>query len=301
MKLMKSALIMGGTQFFGRRLVGHLLEAGMDVTIATRGKTPDPFGNRVQRLIIDREQRETLEAAFHGKQWDVVYDQTCYSPREALDAIEILEGKAGRYIFTSTMAVYDFGRRRVEDDFDSFRYPIEKIGTRREYSGLMGYQEAKRSAEALLFQRADFPVVAVRFPIVIGPDDFTNRLRFHVEHVEKGLPMGIGNPEHTLGFISSEDAGKTLSWLARSSYVGPLNSSSLGDLTMGELLTLIEEIIGKKAVVEQVATDPQHQSPYAMPGSWSLDSSRIAAAGFQASRLMDWLPGLIKSYTSASN
>ncbi|MFY0545293.1 NAD-dependent epimerase/dehydratase family protein [Brevibacillus sp. H7] len=298
---MKSALIMGGTQFFGKRLVENLLGAGMDVTIATRGRTPDPFGDRVNRLIIDREHRETLEAAFDGKQWDVVYDQTCYSPSEALDTLEILKGKAGRYIFTSTMAVYDFGRRKVEADFDPYRYPTDKIGTRREYPGLMGYQEAKRTAEALLFQRADFPVVAVRFPIVIGPDDFTNRLRFHVEHVEKGLEMGVGNPDHSIGFISSEDAGRTLSWLADRTYVGPVNASSLGDLTMGELIALIEDVVGKQAIVAAQAAEPQHQSPYAMPGSWSLDSSKIAAAGFQASRLMAWLPGLLKSYVSNGN
>ncbi len=296
---MKSALIMGGTQFFGKRLVQLLLDEGVDVTIATRGRTPDPFGDSVKRLVIDREQREMLEAAFAFGQWDVVYDQTCYSPREALDALEILDGKTNRYIFTSTMAVYEFGRRRVEADFDPHRYKIEKIGTRREYPGLNGYQEAKRTAEALLFQRADFPVVAVRFPLVIGPDDFTNRLRFHVEHVEKELPMGVGNPDHALGFISSEDAANTLGWLGHSSYVGPVNSSSQGDMTMGQLISLTEEIVGKTAIVSAEVSDPLHQSPYAMPGSWSLDSSRIQAAGFQASQLADWLPGLLQSYVSA--
>ncbi|EKN66902.1 hypothetical protein BABA_13477 [Neobacillus bataviensis LMG 21833] len=33
------------------------------------------------------------------------------------------------------------------------------------------YAEGKRQAEAVLFQQATFPVVAVRFPIVMGVDD----------------------------------------------------------------------------------------------------------------------------------
>ncbi|QIZ06594.1 hypothetical protein HFZ78_07655 [Priestia megaterium] len=48
---------------------------------------------------------------------------------------------------------------------------------RREYSGYVGYQEAKRAAEAILFQHAQVPVVAVRLPIIIGKDDYTSNSR----------------------------------------------------------------------------------------------------------------------------
>lgn len=294
---MKRALVMGGTQFFGKRLVANLLQAGYDVTIATRGKTADPFGDSVNRLIIDREARETLEKAVAGKSWDVVYDQTCYSPQEALDACELFSGKTGRYIFTSTMAVYDYGSGRVEADFDPYRHPIGKIGTRREYAGLLGYQEAKRTAEAILFQQADFSVAAVRFPVVIGPDDFTNRLRFHVEHVQRQIPIGISNPDITMCFISSEDAGRTLSWLADSQLAGPVNSCSYGELTLRQLLMQIEELVGKRAVIVAEA-QPADQSPYAMPESWSVNPQKIKEAGFTASSLQDWLPELLKHYVS---
>lgn len=292
---MKTALIMGGTQFFGKRLVASLLQKGWDVTIATRGKTADPFGDQVNRLIIDREDRSSLEKAFEGKRWDVVYDQTCYSPQEAQDACEIFADKAGRYVFTSTMAVYEHGSNLAEEAFDPYSYPIHKIGSRRDYSGISGYQEAKRTAEAILFQRADFPVVAVRFPLVIGPDDFTDRLRFHVEHVQKQMAIGIPDLDITLGFISSEDAGNTLSWLAESELTGPVNSCSYGQITLRELLGMIEEIVGKKALVA-AQTEPEHQSPYGLPGSWSVSEDKIKKAGFAASPLQDWLPDLLKSY-----
>lgn len=52
---MKNILILGGTRFFGKRLVELLLEEGHKVTIATRGNTPDSFGEQVDRLQIDRE------------------------------------------------------------------------------------------------------------------------------------------------------------------------------------------------------------------------------------------------------
>ena len=47
-------LVLGGTGFFGKHLVWELLHRGHEVTIATRGRTPDDFGDRVRRLIVDR-------------------------------------------------------------------------------------------------------------------------------------------------------------------------------------------------------------------------------------------------------
>ena len=43
-------LVLGGTGFFGKHLVWELLHRGHEVTIATRGRTPDDFGDRVRRL-----------------------------------------------------------------------------------------------------------------------------------------------------------------------------------------------------------------------------------------------------------
>ena len=43
----KRILVIGGTRFFGLRLVEGLLEAGHAVTLATRGRAADPFGGRV--------------------------------------------------------------------------------------------------------------------------------------------------------------------------------------------------------------------------------------------------------------
>jgi uncharacterized protein YbjT (DUF2867 family) len=40
---MKSALILGGTQFVGKRLVQLLIDEGVEVTVATRGFASDAF------------------------------------------------------------------------------------------------------------------------------------------------------------------------------------------------------------------------------------------------------------------
>ncbi len=41
-------LVFGGTRFFGKKLVERLVSEGHDVTIGTRGKTEDNFGDTVK-------------------------------------------------------------------------------------------------------------------------------------------------------------------------------------------------------------------------------------------------------------
>jgi nucleoside-diphosphate-sugar epimerase len=289
---MKSALILGGTQFVGKRLVQLLLDEGVDVTIATRGKTPDSFGDRVTRLIIDREDTHSINQAFIGREWDVVYDQTCYSPQEALDTLNALEGKVRKYVFTSSQAVYDFGVNHKEEVFNPFEYqPVLK--GRREYLGYVGYQEAKRAAEAVLFQLAKIPVVAVRFPIIIGKDDYTNRLSFHVEHVKEGKALFLEKPDFRYSFIDSEEAAKFLYSMGETEYEGPINPGSEKDISLRELINLIEEITGDRAIL-LIDGSP---SPYNLPGSWSVDTNRARSLGYEFIKLEDLLKQLIVHYS----
>ena len=290
---LKSALILGGTQFVGKRLVQLLVDEGIDVTIATRGLTADPFGNQVSRLIINRENAESLDQAFKDKSWDVVYDQTCYSSQEALDTLKALNGKVQKYIFTSSQAVYDFGTKHSEEGFNPMEFqPILK--TRRDYIGYVGYQEAKRAAEAILFQNADIPVVAVRFPIILGKDDYTNRLKFHVEHVKEGKPLFIENPDLRYSFIDSMEAASFLYTIAKSNYQGGINPGSEGDVGLRELLGLIEEHIGTHAILSKNGSP----SPYNLPGSWSVSTSLVQSMGYRFTSLDKLLSELILHYSS---
>ncbi len=289
---MKSALILGGTQFVGKRLVQLLVGEGVDVTIATRGLTADPFGEQVSRLIIDREDPETLTQAFKNKSWDVVFDQTCYASQEALDTLAALEGKISKYIFTSSQAVYDFGTNHPEENFNPLEF-VPVLKTRREYIGYVGYQEAKRAAEAILFQKATIPVVAVRFPIILGQDDYTNRLAFHVEHVKDGKSMFIENGDLRYSFIDSGEAASFLVSIAKSPYHGAINPGSEGDISLNELIELIENLTDSKVNL-RTDGDP---SPYNLPGSWAVDTGLAQSMGFCFKPLNELLINLIKHYS----
>ena len=55
-------LVIGGTQFIGRRCVEELVRLGVDVTMITRGKTPNPHPTEsVQHVVCDRQVRLSVQ------------------------------------------------------------------------------------------------------------------------------------------------------------------------------------------------------------------------------------------------
>lgn len=222
MKL-KKVLVLGGTRFFGKHLVEVLLQAGHDVTIATRGFTEDSFGDTVKRIVVDREDEKLLEERLEGKSYDIVYDNLCYSSNAAKIICEVLQGKTKKYIMTSSMAVYEPAIGLLEENFNPYEYAIT-YGDRNDFN----YSEGKRLAEAVLLQQATFPVVAVRFPVVIGENDYTKRLQFYVEHIVRQEPVAVNHLDGELSFIHEKEAGEFLAWCGMKDIEGPINACSNG-------------------------------------------------------------------------
>lgn len=281
-------LVMGGTRFFGKRLVELLLEKEHEVTIATRGNTDAGFGDAVNYLTLDRFDKASLSQI--GEQsWDVVYDQICFSPSDAAEALEILSGKVGRYIFTSSMAVYDqnYHAGMTETEFDPYAYPMQ-MGRGDAFS----YAEGKRLAEAVFHQQTEIPVVSVRFPIVFGPDDYTQRLHDPIRAIKAGETIRLHEESHEFCLVSAAEAADFLLWLAYESIEGPYNACSNGVVGTHALVELIEEAIGRKAKID--SENPQHTFQiFNIPVDISLKTDKAAAAGFNFANLMSWLRPLI--------
>ncbi|SOC06522.1 nucleoside-diphosphate-sugar epimerase [Ureibacillus xyleni] len=292
---MQDILVLGGTQYFGKQLVERLLADGKNVNIATRGLTADSFGDRVNRLKLDREDEKTVFAAFKEGQWDVVYDQTCYSPKELKATTEALKGKVKKYILTSSQAVYDYGTNHKEEAFDPTTFTFSFKG-RKEYPGFIGYQEAKRASEAVLFNDQSFEAVSVRFPIVVGKDDFTERVKFHVEKVMNEEEIGAKNFDVRLGFISSDEAADFLYKMGESNFTGAINPGSRGDLSLRELIQKIESHVNKRAILTSEVTS-ENASPFAFDGSWSVNTEKAEQLGFHFTGLHDLLDKLIEFYS----
>ncbi|WP_446935810.1 NAD-dependent epimerase/dehydratase family protein [Lysinibacillus fusiformis] len=284
-------LVLGGTRFFGKKLAELCIENGHDVTILTRGQSGNPFGTAVKQLIVDRDDHDALENALAHTTWDIVYDNICYSPNEAHTICELLKGKTKKLVFTSTLSTYEVdGKMKKEEDFDPYHYQI-LMGDREEFS----YGEGKRQAEAVLFKEASFPVVAVRFPIVMGEHDYTRRLHFHVERILHDQPISLPNIDAQMSYITDEEAAEFLYFVGVTPIEGPYNATASGAISLKELLALIEEESGKRAKISLVGGDEESQSPYGVPADWYMTNAKAEKAGFTFSQLRDWLPNLVKT------
>ena len=292
---MKKILVLGGTRFFGRKLVDLLLEQKHEVTIVTRGVSENPFGEAVEHIKVDRKEKAAFEKALENRTFDIVYDNICYSPNEAKQLCDIFKGKIGKLIFTSTLSTYEAdGTPHTESDFDPTSYEIV-MGDTHEFT----YGEGKRLAEAVFYRFADFPVVAVRFPIVMGEDDYTRRLHFHIERILNNEPIGFSNMDAEMSFIQATEAARFLMWAGMENVEGPINATANGVIALKDLISLIEEKTGERAKIALLGTE-EIRSPYAIPASWYMKNDKSQQLGFKFSHIDDWLPQLVEEIAKST-
>lgn len=98
-------LVLGGTRFFGKYTVENLLSKGHDVTIATRGKAHDGYGDHVKRIIVERTNEESIKSALGGRHYDVVIDKIAYCSNDIRYVMENVG--FDKYIYMSSTSVYD--------------------------------------------------------------------------------------------------------------------------------------------------------------------------------------------------
>lgn len=273
-------LVLGGTRFAGIHLVNELLSHGHDVTIATRGKTPDKFGDSIKRKIIDRQNPDTLFAAFNNEFYDVVIDNLAYCSNDVrylLDAVH-----TSKYILTSTASVYsDFHMEMKEFEVDTKTTVLKWCGYD-EYP----YDEVKRQAESAVFQAyPNIPSVTVRFPWIFGTDDYTKRLFFYVEHIFNEKAMNIDNCDARLAFINSQEAGHFLAYCAEKPIFGAVNAGSCGTISLAEIISYTEKQTGKKALLQECG----EYAPLNGVPSFSLDTSIARNAGYVFQDVTEWV------------
>jgi nucleoside-diphosphate-sugar epimerase len=300
----KNILVIGGTRYIGKLLVQRLLRAGHRVTIATRGYAPDPFGDRIARVRVDRRNETAMRNAFaHLGPFDIVYDQMCYSPLDAAIAVRTFAGKVGRYVMASTIDAYrtlGYGHANPlrESDLAAPAQPIDAAYPWHDpCRATECYVAGKVQAEAYFVRDGSLPLVTPRLAHVLGgPEDFTGRLAHYVELARMNGVLEYSNADAVLSFLPLQGAVDFLVWVGLQDFTGPVNAACDGPLSAAGLYERVGAVLDTPVRMRQRVPPAVmgRLSPFDVPGAMVLDTSRAQALGYRFGHCEDWIDDTIQ-------
>jgi 2'-hydroxyisoflavone reductase len=181
-----NVLVLGGARFIGRHIVERLLAGGHQVTTLSRGKSPDELPSEVERLIGDRDDPGGGVAALAGRTWDACVDVSGYTPRQVRPSAEALGERVSRYVFVSTVSVYEDG----PDVPVLETHPLLPAAAE-DVSEITGetYGPLKVTCERIVTAVYGSRSTILRPQIVAGPHDPTGRHTYWVQRASEGGEM----------------------------------------------------------------------------------------------------------------
>lgn len=279
-----NVLIIGGTRFFGIPMVNHILNNEHNVTIATRGTHGNPFDKRVSHIIVDKTDESSVKNALGNSEYDVIIDKVAYSSNDVRSLLRNVHCK--RYIQMSSCAVYDTEHLLInENEFDTAKHNLVWMDRPADYA------EGKRQAERAALEFIDITKCTfVRFPVVMGINDYTGRLRFYAEHICNEIPMYIDKPDLRTSYINESEAGEFIAYLVNNPVSGAINGCSKGTISQKEIVKYIEKKSGKKATF----LESGDSAPYnGISTDVSFDCTKAESIGYKFSNLSTWIYKLL--------
>ncbi|MDG4860074.1 NAD-dependent epimerase/dehydratase family protein [Streptomyces sp. T-3] len=299
--------VIGGSRYFGKRLVRQLQAAGHRLTVINRGSTTPPPG--VEHLVADRDDEAALTEALGDRTFDVVIDQVCYTPVQAAIAARAFQGRTGRYVMTSTIEVYDpattdrihatEGEPFAEATVDPTSWPIDLDLPWHDAAHLEAhYAEGKRQAEAVFTQQSALPFVSVRSAHVLGggAEEFTGRLDHYVGRMLRGEAIDVHRAVSPTVFIHHREIAGLLSWAALGDFTGPVNAASHGLLDVRAFTAVVAARTGRGPIYRAVDAGA---SPFSFDRFYAMSNARAEQLGFRFTRTADWLPGAVDEALAA--
>lgn len=242
---MAQALVIGGTRFIGRHTVDELLDSGYDVTLFNRGTHPNPFSDddRVDRVSGDRRNDSALEAAADRVDPSIVIDMVAYFPRDVRAATTVF-ADVDAYVYVSSGGAY--GAEVVpkrEDETALQPCSVEQATD----DSMATYGARKAEGDRAVFAAAADGVnaMSVRPCIVYGPYDYTERLDYWLDRVERYERVIVpGDGQNLWHRVYVEDVASALRLVAEEGQPG--EAYNVGDrrvLTLSETLELAADVM----------------------------------------------------------
>lgn len=295
-------LIVGGTGFLGGATARAAVDAGHDVTVMSRsGRNVAPGA---ATLIADRN--DALPDL--SDQFDAVIDTCAYTP----DMVQRLAAALGsaHYVLVSSISVYaEFSEPNIDEMAPAPEATAADLDLaagvapdQRAQAGAYGadYGPLKRSCELAASAFGDRASL-IRLGLIVGPEDYTDRLTWWVRRCDQGGTMAVPEPrDRLIQLIDVADAADFMLHLAEQQQPGTFNLTGR-PVTME---TLLAEIMAKSGTQPDLRWTPLHHFTEAELSAWSdlplivpaqpsfahmqnISTTRVQAAGLTCRPLRD--------------
>ncbi|MEV6830718.1 NAD-dependent epimerase/dehydratase family protein [Amycolatopsis sp. NPDC051102] len=299
---MTRVLVLGGSWFLGRSIVDAALATGADVTTFRRGKSGED-ATGVRTIRGDRTDPADLRRLAAEGPWDAVLDTSGFVPREELAVARALEPVAARYVFVSTVSVYEGWPTEPLTDESPVLDAPSSAGPDYGFDGdpgpsVYGFTKAgceRAVNEVFGVERA----VSLRPGVILGPREYVGRLPWWLRRVERGgLVLAPGRPERSIQPVDVRDVASFALHAVGANLSGSFNLTGSGNETMEDLLHACRQAVGSDAVFEWVTDEKWLVSQgvaqwtelplwRTYSGAWDVASSRAREAGFTTRPLVE--------------
>ncbi len=228
-----NVLVIGGTRFVGLHIVHALQAAGANVTVFHRGKTQSAQLTGVEEVYGDR----ATDLHRLGKRtWDAVIDTSAYTPNVVDISTRYFGGKTQRYVFISTISVYDHERLPASIDEDAPLYRFAAGDDPTQYSPEK-YGALKVLCEHRVFSTFRDRALVLRPCVVAGPFDNTDRFTYWPLRVARGGEVLVpDSPAYPAQYIDAADLARFTAHAIQRSLSGTYNiATTPGCVTFGSL------------------------------------------------------------------
>lgn len=283
--------------FIGRALVAELLKAGHEVTVLHR-KPKHDLGKRVQNLVADRNDTDSVRQALQFSSFQVVFDNaydwergtTANHVEGTVQAVMAASGdRLTRYVFMSSVAAYGDGLNHHDGD------PLAPD------DHADAYVRNKAMSERMLFrlhQKTRFPVVTLRPPFIYGPENPFYREAFFWDRLRDNRPLILPGDGHRLmQFVYIKDlVSACLRAMDEPDAVGEaFNVANEKPITQAEFVQAVAAAAGKKANIVRVPRDRIAEAggdPMGQPAYFGvyLDVPPITEVVVKAKRILGFQP-----------
>lgn len=251
-------LILGGTGFIGPHQVRYAVSRGHHVTLFNRGRTnPGLFKGlaNIEELIGDRAPNPGNYDALKTGEWDVVIDNPTTRPRWVKEAASAVKGRAGQYIFISTISVYAANDRPGADESAALATtPDPGVQETPDFMRYYGPLKALAEQEA----QTAFPgrATIIRPGLIVGVGDPSDRFTYWPVRIARGGEVLAPPADDPVQLIDARDLGEWVIHCAEAKVYGVFNATGPASrFSVKAMLEGTRDALGAKASFIHVTSE----------------------------------------------